>query len=262
VASGNAVYLAWEEVWWESETRYHSPPYVLFYKYSIDAGQTWSDAVQVETDISFETGSPSLVIGKDKLRIIYGSNEVAVNNWELYSVNSTDAGSSWGNKTRLTNDQSGDSRFPVAAGTGATVHVVWWDDRDDLTKDRRGYPPLEPTGNYEIYYKRSTDGGATWGSDTRLTSDSGISRDPTIATAGQDVYVVWADNRDGNYEIYFKQSNDGGATWSEDVRLTNNSRRSYYPSVAVDGAGNVHVVWWDDRDGNKEIYYKKGTVGT
>lgn len=259
-ASGGTVYLAWEEKWNEGKTRYNTPPFVLFYKSSADGGRTWGDTIQIQTDTSFETGSPSPIKHEDELLIVYGSNEVAVNNWELFSISSTEEGLGWSQPTRLTIDQNGDSRFPVAVGSGAAVHVVWWDDRDDLTKERWGYPPLVATGNYEIYYKRFTDMG--WGPDTRLTHDGSISRDPTVAAAGQDVYVVWADNRDGNYEIYFKQSNDGGTTWSEDVRLTNSPGRSYYPSVAVDGEGNIHVAWWDERDGNLEVYYKKGTVVT
>jgi len=32
------------------------------------------------------------------------------------------------------------------------------------------------------------------------------------------------------------------------------------PSIAVSGPA-VHVVWWGDRDGNREIYYKRNPTG-
>ncbi len=35
---------------------------------------------------------------------------------------------------------------------------------------------------------------------------------------------------------------------------------SFYPSVAVWG-DKVHVVWTDERDGNREIYYKRNPTG-
>jgi hypothetical protein len=249
VARGNTVYLAWEDT--------RTTMFDVYYKRSTDGGLTWGTDTQLTSDAA-ESGAPSLAIDGEKLHLVYGTNRHGINNWEVYYRNFI--GADWGSEVRLTSDENGDSRFPVVAASDSVVHVVWWDDRDD-PKDRTGYPPIEPTGNYEVYYKRSTDGGTTWGPDTRLTFDNSLSMDPTIVAAGRDVYVVWSDNRDGNYEIYFKQSNNGGATWSGDVRLTNNPSKSYYPSVAVDGAGNVHVIWTDERDGNREVYYKRGTAG-
>ncbi len=45
---------------------------------------------------------------------------------------------------------------------------------------------------------------------------------PVIAINGSVVHVVWSDERDGNYEIYYKRSTDGGVSWGADTRLTNN----------------------------------------
>ncbi len=163
---------------------------------------------------------------------------------EIYYKRSTDAGVNWGADTRLTNNIAY-SEFPSVAVSGSVVHVVWNDNRD---------------GNSEIYYKRSTDGGISWGADTRLTNNSAISEYPSVAVSGSVVHVVWQDNRDGNYEIYYKRSTDAGISWGADTRLTNNTAFSWYPSVAVSGSV-VHVVWKDNRDGNWEIYYKRNPTG-
>jgi hypothetical protein len=53
-----------------------------------------------------------------------------------------------------------------------------------------------------------------------------------------------------------------GAAWFDESRLTHDDATSYMPpnnswAVAGDDAGNVHVVWFDMRDGNAEIYYKR-----
>ncbi len=94
-----------------------------------------------------------------------------------------------------------------------------------------------------------------WGSDTRLTNQDDYSLYPSVAVSGDSIHVVWEDNRDGNYEIYYKRSLDNGGTWGSDTRLTNQDDYSSCSSVAVSGA-NIHVVWYDNRDGNDEIYYK------
>lgn len=112
------------------------------------------------------------------------------------------------------------------------------------------------TTEWEIYYRRSTDGGATWGPETRLTNAPGPSQRPSLAVVGDRLHTVWFDGRDGNAELYYKHSEDGGETWGSDIRLTNAPGDSLNPSVAVSGS-HVHVVWFDRRDGNAEIYYKR-----
>jgi hypothetical protein len=72
------------------------------------------------------------------------------------------------------------------------------------------------------------------------------------------IYVVWDDNTSGNWEIYFKNSDNGGATWIT-KRLTNNAGMSFFPAIAVDGP-NIYVSWEDYTSGNSEIYFKKSTL--
>jgi len=158
----------------------------------------------------------------------------------------------WESDVRLTNDPaisatSYGNAWCVAA-TGDTVHVVWYDYRDGGS----------PYG--EIYYKRSTDGGATWGADTRLTIDDSTSHFPSVATSGAYVHLVWEETRDGNSEIYHKRSTDGGLIWEADTRLTNDTASSGNPSLAVSGS-YVHTVWDDTRGGNSDVYYKRSTDG-
>jgi hypothetical protein len=166
-----------------------------------------------------------------------------------YSLLTIHCEAQWGADLRLTSNDSisrtSDNNAYCVATNGNLVHVLWYDKRD---------------GNYEIYYKRSTDGGLNWGTDFRLTNNIGDSWYPSVAVYGSVVHVVWFDNRDGNDEIYFKRSLDGGSTWGTDIRLTYNSSASWFPSVSVSGQA-VHVVWYDFRDGNREIYYMRSLNG-
>lgn len=123
---------------------------------------------------------------------------------------------------------------------------------------------VEWVTSWEIYYRRSDDGGDSFGPETRLTQAIGRSERPSVAVEGQQVNIVWYDGRDGRQtgddtastEIYSKRSLDAGLSWEEDVRLTEATGTSMHATAAA-GAGSLHVVWYDDRDGNEEIYYKR-----
>lgn len=213
----------------------------IYYKRSTDAGTTWG----TDTRLTNNTASslmPSVSISGNIVHAVWHDNRDG--NWEVYYKRSTDMGITWGVDTRITNN-SATNWHPSMAVSGSNVHIVWRDNRD---------------GNQEIYYKNSTDGGLTWGADVRLTINTSFSWMANIAVYNSFVHIVWQDNRDGNYEIYYKRSPDGGLSWGVDTRLTNNSAISEVPSISVSDQ-NVHIVWGDQRDGNKEIYYKRSSDG-
>ena len=171
--------------------------------------------------------------------------DTRLGNWELFYKRSSDMGVTWEAEVNLTNYDNLISGFPSIAVSGNNVYVVWDDSRD---------------GNNEIYFKRSTDQGLTWGTDTRLTDNSAYSLNPSLASSGSVLHVVWRDSRDGNAEIYYKCSTDGGISWEADTRLTDNPSTSADASVAVSDL-LVSVVWEDSRQGSTEIYYKHSTNG-
>jgi hypothetical protein len=211
----------------------------IYYKRSIDAGVSWGADVRL-TNNTGSSWEPSVAVSGTTVHVAW--EDYRDGNREIYYKRSTDAGVSWGADTRLTNNSSY-SKYPSVTVSGSVVHVVWQDNRD---------------GNYEIYYKRSTDAGISWGADTRLTNNIDYSEFPSVAVSGPVVHIVWHDYRDGETEIYYKRSIDAGISWGTDIRLTNNPAYSSYPSVAVSGTV-VHVLWDDDRHGYDEIYYKHST---
>jgi hypothetical protein len=133
------------------------------------------------------------------------------------------------------------------ASSGDTVHVVWYDTRD-------GASP-------EIYYKRSIDGGVNWGTDTRITNNIYYSSNPSVAVSGSVVHIVWDDNRDGNYEIYYNRSTNGGTTWGTDTRLTNDPAAQQLPCITASGLV-VIATWNDNRNALGTVgYYKRSSDG-
>jgi BNR repeat-like domain len=133
----------------------------------------------------------------------------------------------------------------VAVDSADVIHLVWDDDK---------------TGNAEIYYRRSPDGGTTWSPAKRLTWSSGFSTDAAIGIDADDtIHIAWNSYTPFNYEIEYCHSTDGGMTWSPAQRLTWNSGKSVFPALGIDSTGTVHIVWEDDTPGNYEIYHKKST---
>jgi hypothetical protein len=155
----------------------------------------------------------------------------------------------WQQDVRLTSGSSLSyttyySNARCIASSGDTVHVVWSDNRNG--------------GNWEIYYKRSTDGGISWGADTRISNNIYLSTNPSIAVSGSNIHVVWDDNRDGNNEIYYNRSTDGGISWGTDTRLSNDVSLSRNPCVSASGSA-VQVVWNDYN--TLAIFYKRSIDG-
>lgn len=214
--------------------------YEIYYKRSVDAGVTWSEDTQLTNNPAY-SDFPSVAVSGQNVHLVWYDFRDGGTTGEIYYKQSTDGGLTWGADTRLTNDPAY-SRAPCIAVAGQNIHVVWEDERNI---------------NRQVYYKRSTDGGLTWGAEIPLTEDYYQSRGPSVASSGQYVHVTWDDFRNGPApEIYYKHSIDGGLTWEQDYSITNHETGANYPSIAVSGP-NIHLVWYDYRHANWEIYYNR-----
>ena len=234
-ADGNNLHV----VWWDGRDLDRE----IYYNRSTDNGLTWHQDTRL-TNSSGWSEYPSIAVSGSNVHTVWMDDRDESFYPEIYYKHSTDGGQSWSADEKLTSNPS-DPGIPSLAVSGNNVHIVWHDIRD---------------GNWEIYYKRSTDNGLTWQPDVRLTNDVSVSERASIAVLNEKVYVVWQDERDNDKEIYFNKSTDNGTTWFGDIRLTNNVGESEAPTLAVEGS-NINVVWSDSRIGigNGEIYYKKST---
>ena len=101
-----------------------------------------------------------------------------------------DGGANFGGTVNLSNT-TGHSYPAALAAYGNNVYVVWTDNS---------------LGNFDILYRRSTDGGANFGGTVNLSNTTGSSSSPAVAVSVQNVYVVWIDNSLGNFDILFRKS--------------------------------------------------------
>jgi hypothetical protein len=69
---------------------------------------------------------------------------------------------------------------------------------------------------------------------------------PSVVT-GDNIYIAWWTNNteNGNEEVMFRASNDGGATFSDKINLSNSTEADSW-RVEIAGEGeNVVVSWWE-----------------
>jgi hypothetical protein len=218
-------------------------PFVGLFLFTQAAQAQWEPAARLTWN-SGASNAPRVAVDSSGGVHLVWYDDTPGNN-EIYYKTSADGGGVWGANRRLTFN-SGSSLSPdIAADSADRFHVVWTDNTY--------------TG-FDIYYKRSTDGGASWSAKKRLSFDSDPSWTPAVAAGpSNNIHVVWTDYAPGNYEVYYKKSADGGATWSASQRLTWTAGDNQSPSLAVAPSGHIYAAWCDMTPGNFEVYYKKST---
>lgn len=78
------------------------------------------------------------------------------------------------------------------------------------------------TGNFEIFFTRSTDGGKEFQTATNLSNSSEAeSTDVSLKAQGENVYVSWWENyKNGTRTPVIKVSNDNGKSFGDQVFLS------------------------------------------
>ena len=157
----------------------------------------------------------------------------------------------------------------LAIGSRGVAVAVWSDTRE---------------GTSNIYLAKSRDGGRTFGSNVRVNDVPGTAGlfGATVALDRQNrAHVVWFDNRDGDYDVYYAGESDRGDGVTAAVRVNDDKDdpgeadafgdgdRSpasgpafqTLPSVAVDQNRTIYVAWQDYRRDQADIYFAKSTDG-
>ena len=95
---------------------------------------------------------------------------------------------------------------PIATSDDNNVYIAWWSNK---------------TGNDEVMFKASADGGKTFGDKMNLSnSTNSESQDAEIAAASNNVYVSWWERNQTSNEPLLRVSNDNGKTFGEKIMLS------------------------------------------
>jgi hypothetical protein len=206
--------------------------------------------IEVESvdDRTCDCCNPVPVFSGDTMLVAYRdidevSGEVVRN---VVSTRSDDDGLSFEDPVAIADDDWMISGCPFTgpdvAMVDGTVLVAWMDARQSR------YPNQDGSS---IWVDRSTDGGATFGSDVEVAAD-GFYRWPTMAVdEGGVIHLVWeSEGPDGG--LSYSWSADSGVTFSEPALLMGrqiNDGGSPRSPTATYQDGMVVVSWADSRAG-------------
>ncbi len=216
---------------WTAYARHEMPtrPVSVYVSRSADAGRTWNtlllDVSSAPPDCDAddcETGylGPQIALASDASGALYALWNAGSTNGgpeRIYFSSSTTAGASWSVRTNVSNAAAGvEHAFPaVIAGAAGDVRIAWMDARFS----EAGLPnrPL-----WNTFYRSSTNGGATWSAETRLSAP----------VRGYD-YIL-----PGGFRFPFGD----------------------YFGLAIDGDGATHAVWGEGRNYKSpgSIWYVQG----
>lgn len=128
--------------------------------------------------------------------------------------------------------------FPdLAIDDNGIIHVVW----------------VEQSGNSKnIFYNNSWDNGITFSEKTQVNSVNGHvvafgGAGPRIRINGENIYIVWADSRNGynNTSIYLNQSNDNGYSWNDEIEISDQPHFQLYADIEIDDLGFLHLIYYN-----------------
>ena len=230
-AEGNNVYVVWQD---NSNGNYD-----VYFAYSQDNGKNFESV----RNLSKNNGTselPQVTAEGNNVYVVWQDNSNG--NYDVYFAYSQDNGKNFESVRNLSKN-NGTSELPQVTAEGNNVYVVWQDNSN---------------GNYDVYFAYSQDNGKNFESVRNLSKNNGTSELPQVTAEGNNVYVVWQDNSNGNYDVYFAYSQDNGKNFESVRNLSKNNGTSELPQVTAEG-NNVYVVWQDNSNGNYDVYIKSSS---
>ncbi len=223
---------------------------------SHDAGLTFSTPVQItnESNIYYYPNGGTVLPNGTAVIVASeypekGNNTKITGPINIVAFRSTNAGGTW--QRTVTDTLNTGATFATSS-----VTTVASDASGALVLLYSGSTSVGANG--KVYVRRSTDSGASWSARVEMTISAGGADATQVAAAGKaagQFVITWMDNRGGGFNVWERQSADGGATWTADAKVSDaTSGASYktaagfgspygdYDTVAINSAGKAVAV--------------------
>lgn len=247
-ADGDDVYVVYEDrdVDWT---------YQIYLLHSDDAGNTWSDPVQI-SDPTYHSRWARIEVDNDMLYAVWNANVGDdYDDLDIFFSKSADQGSTWSDPINISNNMAYNARLALAA-IDDDIYIASSAKIDGIQTD--------------IMFYQSYDQGETWTDGVNLADNPGTSSRPdlfvTSSTNSQNrVYLIWSDRTYApDYQAYLRYSYDNGTTWSDNVLVSQETGDAIWPQM-IGSAGEeedtLYAGWAHAAAGtfDYEIYGRRGT---
>ena len=214
----------------------------VWFSKSTDGGTTWAAPVKIDPSVKDE-GAPAIVVDSGVYITYYG---IASGNRDVWFSKSTDGGTTWATPVKV-DPSTEDEEAPAIACDSNGIYVTY---------------RKNTSGNSDILFSKSTDGGATWSAPVKIHPPTvGHEHLHAIACDTNGIYVTYEKREYGRWDVWFCKSTDGGATWSIPVKVHPPSIFCECgPDIAVD-PGSIYIAYRGKTTGNFDIWFTKSTDG-
>src|SRR2546422_555368 len=243
------IYLTW----WDFGAGF--PNGDIYFDWSAD-GRTWHADQRINSVAGSASGNfpkyplPAMNVDKNSGAIYITWADMRNGNSDIFTSASTDGGVTWSANKKINDDTGARIQYmpDLAIDSHGTVHAAWEDSR---------------TGAWNIFYSNSTDGGQTWSTNIRVSSEdtpASYTRpgDYFAIEAGPNdyIYVVWTDGRGDDFDIYYARSPGFPV-----ATVTVATNPSGLPET-IDGVTKVSPVTYNWTLGSSHTVNVSQTIGT
>jgi hypothetical protein len=192
---------------------------VVFFAGSNDGGKTFGKEINLSSTKGGSADSQISAQGNN-VYVTWWDNKTG--NWQVFSKASNDNGKTFGDAVMLKSIGSSPVKTlkaqpsdiisvdTIVTASGNNEYAVWWDNT---------------TGNWEISFAKSGDGGKTFGDSINISNSSdGRSVGARMAAQGSNVYIAWIDidKNTGQKQVLFRTSSDNGQTFEKPITVSSN----------------------------------------
>lgn len=270
----------------------------IFYARSTDYGETW----RLQTCLyigDFQAHDPAITVCGQDIHIVWVASDEVVNPGRIVYALSRDGGETWCFEDITTYNSC---NYPsISVNNTGAVNIIWieywthikgtyrlspnnmWSpiqtiftppgrlltpasiSAEGLTRNVHIATITRDWNTWELVYINSADQSNTWTvhQPIHLAGSEYLLECPSISAFNDNIQIVWMENRGNEYHIVNISSHDGGINWCEPYILKFDNVYLCDPSIIIDQANIVHVVWSQALSGtyNSEIFYQRSLDG-
>lgn len=249
IAADNVLHLVWAQGAVGS-------PHNIYHSYSQNGGSSWSSPVALATTAQHSSYPNLTTDNSGNVHVVWEERildpQQGSFRYEIhYKKGTKTTGYSWSASPTAVSGTAEKARRPSLVARGQTIHLT--------------YAIQESNEEQYPYYRRSTNGGASWSTPRDVSNNTPVSVNTnspfyllaTIQVCAGDVFIYYH----GATELNAREQIWGATSannWSELDVVTSNSTRNIDPRLVCVG-GNLHLGYEriEQADVNHQIYYNQ-----